>query len=205
LPRKEPTQTTPKPINKQQTISVSAGDLSSADLKTLNNITQAFSDNLLLPLYQTKIDLKRSILKSGQTPLFLYAASYSWQAENISSQLSISYDTDKKPLNINLFITVPNSSNIVSSSSANVFASKYLILPENIQWLCASYPEVKIERCNTIASQKDSSRLEISVTSNAQNGPNNVVVDINACRIFPNSSRDIWSACLTKRNVYDTK
>lgn len=196
LPRQQSTQTTTKPINIQQNKSSSAGDLSTTDIKTLNNITQAFIDNLLFPLYQTRIDLKRSVLKSGQTSLPLYAASYSWQAGNVSSQLSISYDTDKEPLNIDLSMTVPHTKDLVSSSSAIQVLSPYILVSTNFQWSCKTFPATGGRQCNSMEIKEDKSKMGVTFRANSNESPSNTTDLINICQIFPNSSRYSWSTCL---------
>lgn len=189
-------QTTPKPINPQQNKSSSTGDISSTDLKNLNNIAQLFLDNLLLPAYQTNINLKRSVLKSEQTTLPLYAANYSWQSKNVSFQLSLSYDIDKKPLNIDLSVTVPHMKDLVSSSSAIQILSPYISVSPNFQWSCKTFPATGGIQCNSLETKEDKSKMGITFRTNTNESPTNTTDLINICQIFPNSSRYSWNTCL---------
>ncbi|MDO8729565.1 MAG: hypothetical protein Q7K26_06865 [bacterium] len=190
LPRQTTNQTPPKPILPQQNIS---------DLASLNKSAQEFADNILLSPYKIKVSLKKGMPVGGNIYFPDTTASYSDDFNNISFRIRVSYDKNKKPLDMTLSMFPLSTQEPISSASATVFASRYIKLPsQDMQWSCLKDTRFETIQCDTMTTQTDNRKVGISITANTQNESSTASGAINTCQIFPNSNMYSWSTCLHK-------
>lgn len=187
----------PKKTQIQNLTSTPSGQpvsLSASEELEVYKLSQSLVNTVLQLPFRKKLSLQQTEVTIGKETLPYPTIVDSWEIGSTSAVLSVQYDFQKKnPLNIDLSVTIPHTTNSISSKTVFSFLSRYLLIPPKLKFTCEGPFQGGNILCSGMITQADESKLGISLRSNTIKINEDIIT---ICQIFAGSDSYSWTTCL---------